>query len=56
MVVATGLSDVLEADAKHIAKMARETFEKYASFIFYFLFFLGPFLSFFKNNSGLLGD
>jgi hypothetical protein len=30
MVVATGLSDVLEADANHIAKMARETFEKYA--------------------------
>lgn len=33
--VATGLSDVLEADAKHIAKMARETFEKYASFFFF---------------------
>jgi hypothetical protein len=38
MVVAIGLYDVLEADAKHIAKMARETFEKYALFFVFFLF------------------
>lgn len=40
MVISTGLSDILEADAKQIANMARETFEKYGTLLLPIIFWI----------------
>lgn len=50
-----GLSDILEADAKLVANMARETFDEYVnfrfrSFYYYYYYFFGGISSLVTEN------